>query len=98
MSIDNWSICPKCKVEANRQAEKRLKVAAESYGKVSSQEYRRLAAAADAPVNMRSTMRENYEMGVGEDGDFLVNYRASCTECDFDFEYRHEQKVSLEGK
>ncbi len=81
MSADNWGICPRCKVEALKEQEARQQAAADAYGKVSSTEYGELVAKALEPMQLEETLREDYELGLGEDGEFYVSYRGACDKC-----------------
>lgn len=93
MSADNWATCPVCKdlAEANQQVAR--DIANQSYGKVSADEYERLKTQAEKIEPHEDTLREDYEIGVGEDGKFSVSYRCLCDICGFQFEYRHKQDV-----
>jgi len=47
-----------------------------------------------APENsLGVTLREDYELGIYEDGTFEVSYHAHCSECEFKFSYKHEEKA-----
>ncbi len=95
MSADNWAICPQCwslAVAANRQS--RLDAGA-AYGKVDPEEYlRMLAESKKEPdtTTFESTLREDYELGVNEDGQFYVSYGCSCR-CGYSFKFKHEQQT-----
>ena len=94
MSADNWTVCPKCLKLQSDKKEKEFKKARDSYGKVPADVYE---------VNMRrarvileavgETLREDYEVGVDTEGNFLVAYSCSCSECEYTFKYQHEQKA-----
>ena len=88
MSVDNWTICPKCKTKKENDAKKeRLEMEA-SYGKVTSSKYLSLI---DDLLNKedeeQKTLREDYGIGMDELGTFSVNYSASCTKCKFKYSY-----------
>jgi hypothetical protein len=42
-----------------------------------------------------TTMREDYELFLTEDGHFQVSYSAYCTKCKFSFQFNHEQQVPV---
>ena len=45
--------------------------------------------------NTFNTLREDYDIGIDEDGEFEISYWASCEECKFQFKFDHKQKVPL---
>lgn len=92
MSADNWTVCPACKAKAIEARVAARRRAEENYGKVSRKDYRLLCDAAEeiASKPFPDHMREDYEIGMNEDGGFFVSYRASCQDCPFEFAYRHE--------
>lgn len=86
MSADNWTICPNCKrIQENKTV---------AYGKVSEEEYLRVLREQETPL--KTTLREDWEVGTDRDGEFYVSYSCRCEECGFAFEFKHEQKVPLE--
>ena len=91
MSASNWRQCPACLRKAKAAHEELAAKALASYGKVPADEYRAMSDAAMKPVELDSSLREDYQLGIGEDGRFYVHYRGSCTECPFEFRYKHEQ-------
>ena len=46
--------------------------------------------AAEEPLKMDETLREDYAIGVFEDKSFYISYRCECAECCFAFEFRHD--------
>lgn len=95
MSADNWQICPRCKKQNEKDAADRLASAEASYGKVPASEYEKLIAAARKPVGLTATFREDYELGVDEEGTFSVTYSGWCGSCRLAFKFEHSQKVPL---
>jgi hypothetical protein len=93
MSADNWRDCPKCLAKAKADKVKREEAAEQAYGKVPKEEYLALLAEAGKPVEVEDTMREDYELGIDQNGKFYVIYRADCQDCPFVFTYRHEEIV-----
>lgn len=100
MSADNWCVCPKCKVNVAKKKAETLRKAQETYGKVPAEEYERMIASARIGVkkNDNDTLREDYELGMREDGTFWVSYYASCQKCEFKYQFKDEHKVDLEKK
>lgn len=84
MSATNWDTCPRCLAERKAAQSQLHKDAKASYGKVSAVEYH--------------SLREDYEIGITDEGEFYVIYRASCEQCDFAHEFKHEEKLSLKGE
>ncbi len=98
MSADNWIVCPKCREEAKAQKVSARKLADESYGKVSQEEYLQLKENADAysHAKIEETLRENYEFSLF-DGFLDMNYDALCNVCGFEFHY-HKRINIFTGK
>ena len=100
MSANNWTQCPRCFVKNRATAEEKEKLYIASYGKVSPEEFDRLR---DDARSFRktiaeddlfcATLREDWDIGIYEDGTFAVVYSASCGTCGFKFEYTHEEKA-----
>lgn len=99
MSADNWDTCPKCKRTREASIEKCKAKCEQSYGKVSAQEYLTLLANLDAKKAEKPahSLREDYQIGIDDKGEFYVLYKCRCQQCDFAFEYKHEQTVPLAG-
>ncbi len=93
MSADNWVICPKCKKENDELNKKRILDAAKKYGKIPADEYIALAKEVSKPIELEPTMREDYDIGINENGQFAIYYRCSCSECNFKygFDYAEEK-------
>lgn len=98
MSASNWSICPRCKITAKAEADARFDAAAKAYGKVPSDEYERLKMLAANPEKIGETLREDWELGMGDDGKFYVTYSCGCQHCDFAYSFRHEQQADVMSK
>lgn len=96
MSADNWAVCPKCLKRAEAEKEKRHAKAAKAYGKVPADEWRALVAEAEKPVDVPETLREDYQLGVTDGGEFYVIYRCSCQHCGFAHEFKHEQQLKVD--
>jgi len=95
MSADNWAVCPKCKTVIFDKRKSEWDKLHADYGKISESKYR--ARHADLSMLDREPfpeeLREDYEIGIGQDGKFFVSYRASCTRCKFSFKHEFEQQL-----
>lgn len=83
--------CPRCRKRAEDAKHAEHLAAAEAYGKVPADEYERLRQAAAVPIVLDQTLRENWDIGLSDEGEFAVDYAASCTECGWNFTYEHQQ-------
>jgi hypothetical protein len=92
MSADNWGICPKCKLDEIKRIEDLKLKAGEAYGKIPPEEYLELLDEASKTRSYDNTLREDYEVGTDEDGEFSVSYSSFCT-CGF--KYKYEVKIDL---
>lgn len=94
MSADNWTRCPNCTKQAREQKEKHAQVLADAYGKVPREKYLALEKEANDRqlVQFEDTLREDYEIGIWN-GEFTVSYGASCSVCNFKYEYKYEKKI-----
>lgn len=93
MSADNLGACPKCKATAIAAHDKAQLDAGAAYGKVKAGEYLEMLKAAQEPVADDTTLREDYELGVTDTGEFYVHYGCSCSKCGFKFSYKHEEQL-----
>jgi hypothetical protein len=94
MSADNWGICPRCKAKEDKRQDALAKRVIEAYGTLPQSEYMQLLREAEAPQpDMKRTLREDYELGTDEDGEFSVTYRCGCTTCNYSFKYEYSQVV-----
>jgi hypothetical protein len=67
-----------------------------AYGKVSSDEYLKLLAAAERKrPTLQATLREDYEMHTNESGQFYVSYHCGCEKCGLEFRFEHTEQVPL---
>jgi adenosine/AMP kinase len=99
MSADRWTQCPQCYVRNKAIAEELEKLASESYGNVSAENFDELREQAisfrksiASDDSFCSSLREDYSVGI-HNGEFSVGYYASCQTCGFKFEFKHEEKV-----
>jgi len=94
MSADNWRRCPRCLRIALEKKEHLIKKMNAQYGKISIEEFAKLKEEAEQPINLKLTFEEYYELGIFDGPKFNVTYNGSCSVCNFNFEYEHEEKVS----
>jgi len=47
----------------------------------------------EKPNELKETLREDYEIGIDEDGLFYVNYGGRCDECGLVYKFNHEEEV-----
>jgi hypothetical protein len=97
MSADNWAVCPVCLGEALDAKAADNKVAKDAYGEAPIEEFLLLKARAELPVAMESlrTFREDYEIGMCDDGMFSVTYRGGCNTCGAKFQYAYDVRPEL---
>lgn len=95
MSADNWGMCPVCQKRANDDLATRMAAAAELYGKVPAEEWMATQTKAAKPVKLEYTLREDYEIGLGEDGRFYATYGGSCDVCGLEHRHKFEQQLDL---
>jgi len=97
MGADNWATCPRCKEKAFQEYHKAVKTVSDAYGKVPEEDYQTMKAQLPNldpnKGEKHCTLREDYDLGIDEDGTFEVSYCAHCKECGFKFDYKHEEKV-----
>ncbi len=93
MSVDNWGICPKCMAIQEKKKEELRKKMDLSYGKISAEEYHELFLEITKPINIKSTLRENYDIWIDEEGKFEIVYLASCNSCGFKFDFTECQQI-----
>lgn len=99
MSADNWRVCPQCKIRNAEKTAKKFSEVQDSYGKDSPDAYmeKLMKAKEFAAEPLEQTLREDYEIYIDEDGDFYAGYRGGCDRCGLVFNFKHEEKVPLEG-
>lgn len=111
MSATNWAACPRCLARMRAAKSAKLTEAADSYGKVSIEEFDRLRVEAEAmPTEQREnagldeggySLREDYNGScqIDEDtGFFAVDYQASCQRCDFEYGFSVHQDTGAVTK
>lgn len=99
MSADNWTYCPKCKIKIEKENHELLKKLYDQYGKIHPEEWERMERETKFEIRLPdNTFREDYEIGVSNDGKFTVNYSGSCKECKLSFNYKYVTIVDLGEK
>lgn len=96
MSANNWAICPQCSANQRTKAADMLAKAALAYGKEPLEGWKemdRIAREADKPLE-KPSWREDWEIGMQDDGTFLVRYDGGCNDCGGSFTYRHEDRFT----
>lgn len=93
MGADNWGICPKCKQDAYKSTQELQARAAAAYGQIPVSEYMALLEESQKEVKLETTLREDYEIGIDEDGDFYASYRGGCDVCQFEFTFKEQRNV-----
>lgn len=93
MSPRNWRTCPHCRAVATQRRNEDRHAIKESYGKVSPEEYeKRLAHWNADESDKEENLREDYDIGMDEDGKFCVSYGCFCTVCGWSHEFTHESQ------
>ena len=93
MSADNWTICPRCKINADRQQRKNEEAMIKAYGKVGAEEYERLRDIVLNRIEREESLREDYEQSMDDAGNYYVHYSCACSKCGFHWEFEHGEKV-----
>jgi hypothetical protein len=78
VSADNWAICPQCKRRDERQKEARRLEVQGAYGTMPQDEWLKALQGSLQMPPLEQTLREDYDIGIGKDGQFNVDYGASC--------------------
>jgi len=99
MGADNWGICPECKKTGVKSLENKEKELMKSYGKVPLEKFdeMRLNFQKDGKkiLNPDTNLREEYKLGINDDGMFRVSYSANCSICGFSHKYEHSEPTKL---
>ena len=98
MSADNWRFCPRCFKNIHEDAAIKLRLARASYGVVPAEEYETLMRVARKPVAVPDTMREDYDLGIDENDDFYMRYKAHCDMCGFTYNHKLEKFNVFDGR
>lgn len=83
MSADNWTICPKCRHEAQAELDERRDAVSAMYGTVPVDEFDAARAAVPDAIDTDrlTTFREDNEIYGARDGTVHISYRGTCTVC-----------------
>jgi hypothetical protein len=100
MSADNWRVCPQCRAKLINDLDKAEQKLKKQYGKIepdvfilSTQTLQNQREKMDETLG--ETLREDWSIGVDEDGLFVVGYRCSCSNCEFSYEYDFDKQLKL---
>jgi len=95
MSADNWTVCPRCYKNEENEQDRLVGKARNSYGKVPEEEYLELMEQTKYSIEPPITLREDWELGISEFGEFVVYYKAQCDRCGLKFEYDHSESLQI---
>ena len=95
MSAESWATCPRCLELLNLEKDKVQDDVEEAYGKVSQEEYQEMVEKARKfkLTGPGVTLREDYWLGIDNDGEFKIQYRGSCSQCNFLFNFSHKEQA-----
>lgn len=92
MGADRWADCPRCKHRAEAKHAAKVAELPSLYGKVPAEEYLAAVEQAEQPPNWKErTFREDYEIGITDQGGFKVNYSGHCTKCKLYHRFKHAE-------
>lgn len=94
MSADNWEYCPRCMQVKEQEWDKLRKGLEKKYGKVPAGEWIQERATIDKRIEsekkgIEQTLREDYELGLGSDGQFYVSYSGHCKNCGLSHQFKY---------
>lgn len=97
MSADNWTQCPRCKRRHEVELDAKVREVAEAYGRVSVERFDDLRTEVDRmrSTEIDSTLREDWEIGVFDDGVLFIDYKGRCQSCNLQVTFSHEQVVDV---
>ncbi len=102
MSADAWRVCPQCLVNYNAETELLQKRLADTYGKVDKDQFVLMAQMVSQrddeefmEEHLGETLREDREAWMDENGTFTVNYRCTCSKCEFHHEYQYIEQLKF---
>lgn len=95
MSADNWASCPACKKKQDNELIILQKEIEETYGRIPRDGWEKLKESNEKKMKLclDQTLREDYEIGMFEEGEFYVSYSASCSVCNFEFSFKHSEEI-----
>jgi hypothetical protein len=95
VSADNWAVCPNCKAKAEAAHAEAIAEAAAAYGKVPPDEWMAMTTAADRPLVLERTFREDWEIYGAEEAVVTVSYTGRCTVCGSGVKFNTDHPVTL---
>jgi len=66
-----------------------------SYGKLSPEEYEAAMIVSKQPIDLKETLREDYEFYIEDDGSFYASYEAHCDRCGFKYSFNHSEQIKI---
>ena len=93
MSADRWTTCPRCSEIARKAKEAQQEAARAAYGVLPVEEFDRLRAEAEQPVEEDESVREDYGFYGFEEGKVVAVYEASCKTCGLSAKFRYEHPI-----
>lgn len=99
MSADNWATCPQCKATALAEQKAKKIAAGQAYGSVPQEKYLSLLKKAEEPLSYpKFSFREDYDLGITEDGEFYVSYQGRCEVCKLGKVFKHVEHLPIQTK
>jgi len=96
MSADRWSVCPQCLRFHQEGVDAAIEALEKAYGIVSANDFMKMKEALDnkiAVVVPITTLREDCEWWMDDNGKFTIVYNASCGTCGFKYEYNESDQA-----
>ena len=94
MGAENWALCPKCKILEDEIRQALIKNIKDGYGVMRESEYLSLVERSKAPIVLKETLREDYEIGIWK-GSFWVKYEAYCDKCGFEKVFKTNEAIEI---
>lgn len=98
MSANNWTVCPRCKREAEQRMDALRTQVATSYGKMGAEEWLRLRDESLKKLVIAEDFREDYEIYGASEGGIEVSYRGGCQKCGLSCKFTYSKVFFDEGK
>lgn len=104
MSADRWIGCPQCKATKIQEAEKHLSDVLDTFGQGDAEEFvvnltqakEDLARAKKyGTLSDQCRLREDYEVGIDQGGNFDIHYRGRCQDCGFGTEFKYSEALEI---
>lgn len=94
MSADNWSICPRCETNLRARQQRKTAEIMVQYGHIPADEFlekidtlKKRWLIKESGL-LEPTLREDYEQGLTEKGQYYSFFSAFCHVCQFTFTHR----------